>query len=92
MASLPKEEVEIEVPQSRGPPQPRGPRVTPAAKKKVNTVGPVANSRIKTVNNSAAVPPVAPPPAPTTIPGSTATTTVPLTHAQHNSVAPHQVI
>lgn len=83
VAKLPKGD-EVEVPGRRGP------RVPTAAKKKVGAAGPVANRINKTVNSTTAVTPVTPTSAPTSIPGSTATTTVPLPHAQHNSL-PHQV-
>ncbi|XP_065200393.1 bromodomain-containing protein 3-like isoform X2 [Planococcus citri] len=83
VASMPKEEIEIEAP------PPKGSKLTSSAKKKVAGPSMVPN-RIKPVNSTAAVTPVTPTTTPTSIPGSTATTTVPLPVAQHNSL-PHQV-
>lgn len=80
MASLPKEEIEVDVP------PPKGSKVAKAAKKKITPIGP-PNSRIKPVNSTSAVTPVTPS-VPSSIPGSTATTTVPLPHSQHNSIHP----
>jgi hypothetical protein len=86
IAGLPKDEVEIEIPPPRG-------SKSSAAKKKVSTPGQTANSRVKPPNSSMAVAPITPTvQPPTTIPGSTATTTVPLPPlAQHNSLPPHSI-
>lgn len=83
VASMPKEEIEIKVP------PPKRSKVASTGKKKISGVGVIPN-RVKPVNSTAAVTPVTPSTTPTSIPGSTATTTVPLPHAQHNSL-PHQV-
>lgn len=84
IASLPKDE-EVVVPSLRGS------KAAVTAKKKIGGARPVVNRKVnKTVNSTTAVTPVTPTSAPTSIPGSTATTTVPLPHAQHNSL-PHQV-